>query len=226
MNINNSQLIMRYHKSVCILGNESLFDNQMKRYLEQVGFTRVHIATTWSSIMEYLQRGNPGLIVVNVEAGEVNNICLELLLQLRMIGFRAPALAVSNHPPSASLLLRTVKCDIIDFIVKSIYINFIEEIDQLTDSLFDVMPYSINGGPINNLVYLRSLGLGKLEIELLNVFAVSFEPYRKLAEKLGISVASVKKRISTILEKMELINRNCLIEHLTICKFINRGRFN
>lgn len=189
-----------------------------QRWLRTAGFYNIRCLSDADSAVETVMFLNPDLILVDIHLGNKYD-GLNLLQTLRTMSYRGLAVVVSGDS-SREQCFRAAKAGANDFLLKRPHVKIADEVCRVLNQARSPSE-ALRAASLSELGYLRSFGLTRGEIEILEEFAKDYCAQKIVADRLDKAPTQLRKAFGRIYKKLDIDSLGQLIHLLTICSMFD-----
>ena len=203
---------------ILVIDDSARFLAVCERQLNLSGFTNVECILDPTTAVDSIAKLSPDLVLVDIHLGGQHD-GLVLLQTARNQGYRGVAVVVSGDS-SQEQCFRAAKAGANDFLLKRPKVNIGSEVARIMANVKTPDP-TIQARAISDLAYLRSFGLTRREIEILQEFSRDYGLLKVVADRLDSAEPQVRKAFVRIYKKLEVSGIHQLVHLLTICSMFS-----
>jgi len=204
---------------ILIVDDSERFVSLCRRWLREKGFYNLRIAGDVDSALDAVETLNPDLVLLDIHLNDCYD-GLEILQSIRTMGYRGIVVVISGDS-SKEQCFRAAKAGANDFLLKRPLVSIADEVERMLSNAGHGHP-SLASASLSDLGYLRSFGLTKREIEILENFAVDFSPQKIVAKRVNAAPVQLRKSFARIYKKLGVENSSQLVHLLTVCSMFHQ----
>jgi DNA-binding NarL/FixJ family response regulator len=193
--------------TVAVIDDSERVLKAVSRQLCSIGFAKPFLADTYDAGLETITRRKPDVALVDIHLDDGKD-GLELIREVREKGFRGKAVVFTGDG-APELYMRAAMTGANDFIVKSPRIDVGKELVRVLAEPTAEPDASWVTRSVNDVAYLRTIGVTNREREILGQWAkLAFPPMKILADHVGKAEGQVRKMFCDVYTKLGVENRN------------------
>ena len=207
-------------KSIVIIDESMVFRRVAEKLLLKAGYLNYRVYSSIDSYALSYKGEFIDLLMIDVDKNPESKFNFIEATDYLNIRHFIP----SGEGVHLDVIERSVRAGADDFLVKSRYLNLLQEID----SLVSISPIESLAAPHPSSVFrscfLRCIGLSEFEIVLLKAFCPTFPSQKELAFQLRRSDSYIRKIFSNIYRKLNVANSAQLANLLTLCSLFGSAK--
>lgn len=207
---------------ILVVDRDDFCAHKYKHRLLHGGFEKVSTVQTFEAASKHLAENRCDLIFVGADNSDNSEKSLNFLADVRQHGYRG-IICMLYDAPTLQHLFHAAHLGTDDILIKGKYLNVVHEATVQLKRTHYVNRSDFRHDAAYKTGFFRSLGMTRMELDILVEFANGFPKQRELADRLDKNCAQLHKAFSRIYRKLdhglEVNNPAKLSFLLTICSF-------